>query len=67
VGRIPPPALIDLRRQGTLPELRASLSDGVESLVKSDPANFGQTLIVSNEQSDDAADPKREICLGRLV
>jgi hypothetical protein len=50
LGRIPPSALIELRRQGALNELRSLVGDGVARLAAADPADFGSTaeVVVAN-------------------
>jgi hypothetical protein len=50
LGRVPPHALIELRRTGGLQELRTILGDGVERLASAAPSDFGQTadLVVAN-------------------
>jgi hypothetical protein len=50
LGRIPPSALIELRRQGALHELRSLVGDGVARLAGADPTDFGSTaeLVVAN-------------------
>jgi hypothetical protein len=43
LGRVPPDVLIDIRKQGALPELRSLLGQGISELVASDPSNFFAT------------------------
>ena len=43
LGRVPPAALLEIRKEGALPEIRQMLSKGVDSLVNSNPANFYRT------------------------
>ena len=50
LGRVPPDALIELRRSGALGEVRAILGKGVEELAAVNPSNFHRTsdLIFDN-------------------
>lgn len=43
LGRVPPDALIELRRERALPELRNLLAAGVEEIATSAPADFRRT------------------------
>jgi hypothetical protein len=43
LGRVPPAALIELRRAGALGEVRAMLGKGVEELATANPTNFHRT------------------------
>jgi predicted DNA-binding ribbon-helix-helix protein len=43
LGRVPPEALIELRKSGALGEVRAILGKGVEELAAVDPSNFHRT------------------------
>lgn len=40
LGNIPPDALIDIRKQGALDEIRSMLSNGVDQVVSINPGNF---------------------------
>ncbi len=40
LGNIPPDALIDIRKQGAMDDIRAILGSGIEDIVNSNPANF---------------------------
>lgn len=40
LGNIPPDALIDIRKQGAMDDIRAMLGDGINDIVNSNPANF---------------------------
>jgi len=40
LGNIPPEALIDIRQQGAMDEIREMLGKGIEQLVASNPENF---------------------------
>ncbi|HEX7027059.1 MAG TPA: hypothetical protein VF268_07440 [Gammaproteobacteria bacterium] len=40
LGNIPIDALIDIRKQGAMEEIRAMLGDGIDEIVNSNPANF---------------------------
>lgn len=40
LGNIPPDALIDIRKQGAMGDIRAMLGNGIEDIVNSNPANF---------------------------
>lgn len=40
LGNIPPDALIQIRKEGALPEIRQMLSAGVEDVIALDPSNF---------------------------
>ena len=50
LGRVPPAALIELRRQQAVEEIRRVLGDGVAGLSASRPKDFGQTaeLVLAN-------------------
>lgn len=50
LGRVPSAALIDLRRQQAIEEIRRIVGDGVSQLSTAMPENFGQTadLVVAN-------------------
>ena len=50
LGRVPSAALIDLRRQQAIKEIRRIVGDGVSQLSTAMPENFGQTadLVVAN-------------------
>ncbi len=50
LGRVPSPALIELRRQQTIGEIRQIVGDGVARLSAAKPEDFGQTaeLVVAN-------------------
>src|SRR5688500_4812491 len=50
LGRIPAAALIELRRQKAVEEIRGLLNDGVGRLAAAEPGDFGQTadLVVAN-------------------
>lgn len=43
LGNVPPEVLIDIRKQGALPELRSLLSKGVADIAHADAANFAKT------------------------
>lgn len=43
LGKVPPAALIEVRKVGALGEVRAILSKGVEDLAEAAPANFTRT------------------------
>lgn len=43
LGRIPPEALLEVRKAGALGEVRAILTKGVEELAKANPTNFHRT------------------------
>lgn len=43
LGRVPPEALIELRKAGALGEVRAILKKGVEELATTNPSNFHRT------------------------
>jgi hypothetical protein len=53
LGKVPPKALIEMRKVGALPELRDILSRGVAELVASRPDNFFRTgdQVVENIQA----------------
>jgi hypothetical protein len=40
LGNIPPDALIDIRKQGAMDEIRSMLGNGINDLVNSNPTNF---------------------------
>lgn len=40
LGNIPPDALIDIRKQGAMEDIRDMLSNGINDIVNSNPANF---------------------------
>jgi hypothetical protein len=40
LGNIPPEALIDIRKQGAMEDIRAMLGSGIHDIVDSNPANF---------------------------
>ena len=40
LGNIPPDALIDIRKQGAMDDIRAMLGNGINDIVNSNPANF---------------------------
>lgn len=50
LGRVPPAALIELRRQQAIGEIRQIVGDGVARLSAAKPEDFGQTaaLVVAN-------------------
>ncbi|MCG8497570.1 MAG: hypothetical protein MI796_16205 [Enterobacterales bacterium] len=43
LGRVPPNALIDVRKQGAMDEIRSILGKGVHELTSSNPNNFHRT------------------------
>jgi hypothetical protein len=43
LGRVPPAALIELRRTGAMEEIRSMLRNGIEGLANAAPANFRAT------------------------
>ncbi|RZF78640.1 hypothetical protein CWC26_02955 [Pseudoalteromonas sp. S4488] len=43
LGRVPPDALIEVRKQGALDEIRGILGKGVQELTSSNPNNFHRT------------------------
>lgn len=43
LGKIPPKALIEVRKEGAIDEIRKILGDGISELVNSDKANFHRT------------------------
>jgi len=40
LGNIPPDALIEIRREGAMEEIREMLSSGIEGISETDPSNF---------------------------
>jgi hypothetical protein len=50
LGNVPPAALIEIRKQGALPEFRNLVGRGIEELVRGDPADFDKSTdkIVAN-------------------
>lgn len=53
LGRVPPAALIELRKSGALSEVRTILARGVEELATVNPTNFNRTsdLVFDNIQA----------------
>jgi len=43
LGNVPPEALIEIRKTGAIPEIRAILGKGVQDLATANPANFHRT------------------------
>ena len=60
LGRVPPAALIELRKTGALGEVRSMLAKGVEELATANPLNFHRTsdLVFDNIHSAFAAHQK---------
>lgn len=60
LGRIPPAALIQLRKEGALGEVRSILAKGVEELATANPTNFHRTsdLVFDNIHAAFAAHQK---------
>lgn len=54
LGDIPPDALIEMRRQGALDEIRATLSSGVEEIAIVKPENFFRTADKIGENLEEA-------------
>lgn len=50
LGNIPPSALIEMKRQGAIPEIREILGKGIAEIIVADPMNFISTTdkIISN-------------------
>jgi len=48
LGNIPPDALIDIRKQGAMDDIRAMLGSGINEIVNSNPANFHRSGSVQN-------------------
>jgi hypothetical protein len=62
LGKVPPKALIEMRKVGALPELREMLSRGVAEMVASRPDNFFRTGDKVVENIQDAFDQhKRQL------
>lgn len=53
IGNIPPDALIEMRREGAMDEIRAMISNGVEEVADANPNNFFRSAdqIVDNIQN----------------
>lgn len=53
LGNVPTPALIEMRKQGSIPELRQMLSAGVTELARAKPEDFRRTgdRVVGNIQN----------------
>jgi hypothetical protein len=62
LGKLPPDALIEIRKQGAMPELRNVLGRGIEALAHARPTNFFRTTdqVVQNIQ-DAFEEHKRKI------
>jgi hypothetical protein len=60
LGRVPPAALIELRKAGALSEVRTILAKGVEDLATANPTNFHRTsdLVFDNIHAAFAAHQK---------
>ena len=60
LGRVPPAALVELRKTGALGEVRTMLAKGVEELATANPTNFHRTsdLVFDNIQAAFAAHQK---------
>lgn len=43
LGRVPPQALIEVRKQGAMDEIRSMLGKGIDELTASNPTNFHRT------------------------
>jgi hypothetical protein len=50
LGNIPPSALIEMKRQGAIPEIREILGQGIAEIIVADPMNFISTTekIINN-------------------
>lgn len=61
LGRVPPHALIELRRSGAIHEVREILSRGIRELASTDPVDFRQTTdrVFQNIQAGFAEHRKR--------
>ncbi len=62
LGRVPPAAIIELRKSGALDEIRRLLGGGIEEIAKANPHNFYRTADQIFENIDHAfADHKKMI------
>ncbi len=43
LGKVPPAALIEIRKAGAIEEIRGALSAGIQDIVSSNPSNFHRT------------------------
>ena len=59
LGKVPANALIEIRRQDALPQLRAMLSEGTSTLVAARPTNFHRTSDQVIENIEKAFDEHR--------
>lgn len=60
LGKVPPAALIELRRTGALDEIREILGKGVEDIATANPSNFFRTTDQVFENIDQAFDSHKK-------
>lgn len=60
LGKVPPAALIELRKTGALDEIRKILGQGVEDIATANPSNFFRTTDQVFENIDHAFDAHRK-------
>lgn len=60
LGNVPPAALIEVRKQGAMDEIRSLLGKGVEGLVQSNPNNFHRSRDQMFDNINEAFDKHKE-------
>lgn len=60
LGNVPPAALVEVRKQGAMDEIRSLLGKGVEELVQSNPNNFHRSRDQMFENINEAFDKHKE-------
>lgn len=60
LGNVPPAALVEVRKQGAMDEIRSLLGKGVEGLVQSNPNNFHRSRDQMFDNINEAFDKHKE-------
>ncbi|WP_076421181.1 hypothetical protein [Colwellia sp. UCD-KL20] len=60
LGNVPPAALVEVRKQGAMDEIRSLLGKGVEELVQSNPNNFHRSRDQMFDNINEAFDKHKE-------